>query len=95
MSTSLVICETVASHVVPGTEAHVTVSKHTRVSGYVHFVVDRERGEVEGQFAFNPCGRSGIVTEEAARQEARALWSDGRNRARQVYWDSTGEMPSF
>ena len=88
-------CEPIAAATVPGTTAKVTISKHTRPSGYTHFIVSRERGEVNGVFAFNTCGRSGIPTEDAARQEARALWNDGLNRARQTYWHTTAEMPRW
>ena len=89
-------CEPIATATVPGTTAKVTISKHTRHrSGYVHFIVNRERGEVNGVFAFHPCGRSGILTEDAARQEAHALWNDGLTLARQTYWHTTAEMPRW
>lgn len=50
---------------------------------------------MNGVFAFNTRARSGILTEDAARQEARALWNDGLTRARQTYWHTTAETPRW
>lgn len=79
-----ITCAIVADHVVPGTDAHIRITRYDR-GGIVTFLVGRQRGEVEGVFAFNPSHVYIARDDEAeARREANKLWADGRSRARVV-----------
>lgn len=74
-----------------GTEASVGIyDLGELVDSNARFLVYRTRGEVNDTFAFNEL-TSHFATEAEAREVANEYWTDAVQRARSVWYQTTGE----